>query len=302
MVPITLAKDPPFFLKPLLPFKDYTTVHITYTHTIAAVAGPPAVAAYDITHKCDVPFYLDPSDKECLLCVIDEYLENCTDNILHIHDVDRYENFCQVIGGSMKAAWTQIVTADHNDPAQCTDDHFLLDVRTFVRHHCPSNSADLLKMYLANPKTVKPHDFDCYETCSHLDLLNKLSCFLPGAGGDPVFNTDLAVRNAFFQLMLEPWQLKFTENGNSTDALMTIDHMVDFFEQQHIHYNARQASQHHVHGGYGGHAYDNCPFEHRNYPGHGGYDNCYGNQYHNNTPNHFNHGGGDHSPGGCAPM
>ena len=106
MAPITLAKDLPLFLKPLLPFNHYTTVHITYTHTVTAVAGPPAVAAYDITHKCDVPFCPDPSDKECLICVIDEYLENYTDNILHIHDVDHYENFHQVIGGSIKAAWT----------------------------------------------------------------------------------------------------------------------------------------------------------------------------------------------------
>ena len=42
--------------------------------------------------------------------------------------------------------------------------------------------------------------------------------------------------------MLDPWQLKFTENGNSTEAPMTIDRMVDFFEQQRIHYNTRQAS------------------------------------------------------------
>ena len=97
--------------------------------------------------------------------------------------------------------------------------------------------------------------------------------------------------------MLDPWQLKFTENGNSTEAPMTIDHMVGFFKQQHIHYNACQASQNRVHGGYGGCAYDNHQFQHHNTPGHGGYDNHYGNQYCNNTPNHFNHGGGGHSPG-----
>ena len=141
------------------------------------------------------------------------------------------------------------------------DDNFLVDVHTFVCHHCPSNSADLFKTYLANPKTVKLHDFDCYKAHSHLELLNKLSRFLPSACGDPVFNTDLAICNAFFQLMLDPWQLKLTENGNSTKAPMTIDHMVDFFEQQCIHYNAHQASPRHSHGGYGGHTYENCPFQ-----------------------------------------
>ena len=104
MAPFALAKDPPLFFKPLLPFEDYTMVHITYTHMVAAVLGPLAVAADDIIRKRDVPFCPDPSDKERLLRVIDEYLENCPDNILHIHDADPYENFRQIIGGSMKAA------------------------------------------------------------------------------------------------------------------------------------------------------------------------------------------------------
>ena len=93
MAPLALAKDLPLFLKPLLPFEEYTMVRITYTHTVPAVAGPPAVASYDMTRKRDVPFCPDSSNKEHLLRVIDEYLENCPDNILHIHDADHYENF-----------------------------------------------------------------------------------------------------------------------------------------------------------------------------------------------------------------
>ena len=88
---------------------EYWKHSITYTHMVTTVTGPLAVASYDVTCKHDVPFCLDPSDKECLLHVIDEYLENCPDNILHIHDADCYENFHQIIGGSMKAASTQIV-------------------------------------------------------------------------------------------------------------------------------------------------------------------------------------------------
>ena len=303
MAPLALAKDPPLFLKPLLPFEEYTTVCITYTHTVPAVAGPPAVAPYDITRKRDVPFCPNSSDKERLLRVIDEYLETCPDNILHIHDADRYENFRQIIGGSMKTAWTQIVSEDRPNPAQRTDHNFLIDVRTFDRRHCPSNAADLFKTYLADPKTVKPHDFDCYKTRSRLELLNKLSRFLPGAGGDPIFNTDLSLRNVFFQLMLDPWQLKFTENGNSTEDPMTIDCMVDFFEQQRIHYNARQASPRRSHGTYSGRLYDHRPFPYHFNPGRGGYDQRLGNQYRNNSPNCFGRGGGGgRSPGGRAPL
>ena len=93
MAPLALAKDLPLFPKPLLPFEEYTMVCITYTHTVPAVAGPPAVASYDMTRKRDVPLCPDSSNKEHLLRVIDEYLENCLDNILHIHDADHYENF-----------------------------------------------------------------------------------------------------------------------------------------------------------------------------------------------------------------
>ena len=221
MAPFSLAKDPPLFLKPSIPFEEYTMVRIEYTHDIAAAAGPPAVAAQAITHKRDVPFCPDSSDKERLLRVIDEYKENYADNILHLHDADRYENFCQVLSGSMKSTWTTITNTDRNDPAQCTDANFDIDLRTFIRRNCPSNSADLLKMYLAAPKTVKPHDYDCYELCACLELINQLSQYLPGSGGTNIFETDISISNAFFQLMLDPWQLKFTENGNSTDAPIT---------------------------------------------------------------------------------
>ena len=43
--------------------------------------------------------------------------------------------------------------------------------------------------------------------------------------------------------MLDPWQLKFTQNGNLTDAPMTIEQMVNFFEQRCIHYNTCQSAQ-----------------------------------------------------------
>ena len=102
--------------------------------------------------------------------------------------------------------------------------------------------------------------------------------------------------------MLDPWQLKFTENGNSTEVLMTIDCMVDFFEQQRIHYNSRQASLRRSRGGYSGRPYDHRHFQYRLNPGHGCYDICPGNQYRNNSPNRYNHGGGGRSPGGCAPL
>ena len=47
--------------------------------------------------------------------------------------------------------------------------------------------------------------------------------------------------------MLPSWQLKFTENGNTTDdPTMTMDCLVDFMEQQRIHYNAQVHNRHNI--------------------------------------------------------
>ena len=159
-------------MKPLLSFEDYTTVHIEYTHTSPAVVGPPAVAAQDITCKRDVVFCPDTTDKERLLRVIDEYLDACNDTLLHIHDADRYIHFRQVLGGSLKTTWDTIVTTHRNAFAHRTDANFNTDLRHFTRRYLPSNASQLQKEYLENPRTTKPHDFDCYETRARFELIN----------------------------------------------------------------------------------------------------------------------------------
>ena len=51
----------------------------------------------------------------------------------------------------------------------------------------------------------------------------------------------LSQMNTYFKLMLDPWQLKWTENGNSTDQPdMTMSCLVDFMEQQRLFHNAHQ--------------------------------------------------------------
>ena len=84
---------------------------------------------------------------------------------------------------------------------------------------------------------------------------------------------------------------------------MTIDWMVDLFEQERIHYNARQTSPRRSCGGYSGRPYDHRPFPYRYNPGRVGYDQHLGNKYRNNSPNRFGRGGGGgRSPGGRAPL
>ena len=192
-------------------------------------------------------FALNTTDKERLLRVIDEYLGACNDTLLHIHDADRYIHFRQVLGGSLKTTWDTIVTTHCNAFAHRTDANFNTDLRHFTRRYLPSNASQLQKEYLENPRTTKPHDFDCYETRARFELINRLSQYLPGTGGTPLYDDSLSQRNAYFRLMLPSWQLKFTENGNTTDdPTMNMDCLVDFMEQQCIHYNAQVHNHHNI--------------------------------------------------------
>ena len=226
-------------VKPTLLFEEYTMIHIEYTHHPPIAGG--GAAPTPITRKRDDVFCPDSSDKERLLHVINEYIDACDDHLLHIHDNDRYVNFAQVIGGSLKMTWTEIITTHQPLIANRTDANFQTDIHHFTRHFLPSNAAQLQKDYLNDPKINKPRDFDCFETRSRLELLNHLSQYLPGSAGNSMYPDALSQMNAYFKLMLDPWQLKWTENGNSTDQPdMTMSRLVDFMEQQHLFHKARQ--------------------------------------------------------------
>ena len=155
-LPSALAQDPPLFLKPHLVYKEYTNVCLKYTHTPEG-SGP-------ITHKCDVVFCPDITDKECLLCIIDEFIDSCSPNLLHLDDADHYTLFCQGIGGFLKATWDTVLATTHPGVADHTNANFPMDVCTFVHCYLPSNSSTLQNDYFDIPCTTKPHDYDCYKT------------------------------------------------------------------------------------------------------------------------------------------
>ena len=290
-----LQREPPMPLKPTLLFKEYTMVCIEYTHHPPIAGGGAAPAR--ITQKRDVVFCPDSSDKERLLRVINEYVDACDDHLLHIHNNDHYVNFAQVIGGSLKMTWTEVIATHQPLVANRTDANFQTDVRHFTRRFLPSNAA-LQKDYLNDPKTTKPRDFDCFETRSRLELLNHLSQYLPGSAGNAMYPDALSQMIAYFKLMLDPWQLKWTENGNSTDQPdMTMSLLVDFMEQQHLFHNARQPQSRTRH---------NTPHHQPTYYNRSPPTNRYNNPYFSPTRGSARHpyrgGGGGHSPGGRTPM
>ena len=99
--------------------------------------------------------------------VINEYIDACDDHLLHIHDNDRYVNFAQVIGGSLKMTWTEIITTHQPLIANRTDANFPTDIRHFTRRFLPSNHGLYADDY-SNPSQHAQPTFS-YEDQHHLD-------------------------------------------------------------------------------------------------------------------------------------
>ena len=158
-------------LKPTLLFEEYTTIHIEYTHHHPIAGG--GTAPTPITWKRDVVFCPDSSDKERLLRIINEYIDACDDHLLHIQDNDRCVNFAQVIGGSLKMTWTEFITTHQPLITNRTDANFPTYTCHFTHRFLPSNTTQLQKDYLNDPKTTKPRNFDCFETCSSITILTR---------------------------------------------------------------------------------------------------------------------------------
>ena len=225
-------KQPPIPLNQVVPFADYPTVRVVAVHTTGADAN-----RVEHTRKLDIPFCPDASDKERLLRVLHEFNDACADARLHIAWADRYTKIRDVLGGDLRTAWDNHINGIQ--VADCTQANWPEHVRQFVRFYLPSNAFLLQKEYLSN--TVKPKNMDCYTLNSRLGLINSLSIFMPGSGGNQLLDDDTAKKNAFFKLMLPDWQLKHTSNGHVLDNnAYTLTMLVDFMEQQRIFYDAEQ--------------------------------------------------------------
>jgi len=69
--------------------------------------------------------------------------------------------------------------------------------------------------------TKRPYAMDCYALSSRLGIINTLSAHLPGSGGAVLYATPAQLKNAYFRMMLDPWQLKFDTSGDSIERLPT---------------------------------------------------------------------------------
>ena len=105
-----------------------------------------------------------------------------------------------------------------------------------MRKYLPANAFLIQDSYLLT--ATKPFSMDCYALADRIDLMNKLSIYLPGNNGTKLFgngNDDTERKNAYYRLMPPCWQLNFDATGNDlAKATYTMDNLVAFMEQQRL--------------------------------------------------------------------
>ena len=115
---------------PLLPSfraEDLHTAKVEHSWTTGQ--GQNAVDNYCKMHllTCD-----DPSNKEQLLCIIDQFLDAAHNKRLHLScGASRCTKFREVVGGNLRIVWQEI----SNACAAKTVDSFMEDVDLLVSHY-----------------------------------------------------------------------------------------------------------------------------------------------------------------------
>ena len=83
----------------------------------------------------------------------------------------------------------------------------------------PFSIASFHPMFSSSKATniMKPCPMDCCTLSGQLCLINMLSTYILGSGGNSLYLTETVKKKANFQLMLPEWQLKFTNSGHELD-------------------------------------------------------------------------------------
>eukprot|EP00536_Pseudo-nitzschia_multiseries_P007507 jgi/Psemu1/18098/gm1.18098_g len=197
---------------------DYPTTYLIHHPmiTITAAANnttdnplppPPPPSSLTLFKKHDPTFYPDASDKECLICVIKDFLA-------------QHHN-------------------PKSSPATATANvDYSKNIHTFLAMFLPSNAFLIQQNYML--QATKPYKINCFTAARCLCLINILSILhLPRSNRTKLYPNNTLVNNTFYSLMLPTWQLKFNETGNQLkDASYKFQCILAFVEQ--LHHDAQQ--------------------------------------------------------------
>ncbi len=97
------SKQPPFPLKPVFDEHDYPTKRLQHRSTTAT-------GQLDV-RKMDLAFCPDPSDKERLVTVLDDYKDACDVDLLNYQDFDLHRHAVDVLGKDLRMVWNDKLQA-----------------------------------------------------------------------------------------------------------------------------------------------------------------------------------------------
>jgi hypothetical protein len=177
--------------------------------------------------KLCLPVADDPSKKELFLCVIDQFLDACSNERLHLlNGPSRHSKFRLALEGAAKIEW-QAISANR---ANKTNNSFDEDVRVLLlKCFAPSSRSDQLECLRS---VQKPHTVTVDELSSRLTVINRLGRLMPGSWDAVNVRNNLCtdateLKRAFFAMVPMNWRIKFAEtahdlgDANCTFAVLT---------------------------------------------------------------------------------
>ena len=189
--------------------------------------APNTVERY---YKMYLPVCDDPSNKELFLYVVDQFFDAAHNDRLHLDGTGCYTKFRDVLGGDLRIAWQAI------SGAQATKSlgNFVEDVDELIEQYlAPTSYFDQLE-YIRD--STKSYAQSCEELASRLRIISHLGKYLPGSvqGGTryDLFTSDDLLKRAFFQLMPQPWKIRFAESGQVLLGTYTFQNLVRFMSTQ----------------------------------------------------------------------
>lgn len=222
-VSVLTLKDPIVPLVCSFDYDDLTTVRVDHKWTLGAAGN---------TTNHDAKMYLptanDPSEKELLLYVIDQYLDACHNDRLHISTgPERYSKFRAVLQGDFRITWQTLSDAQANKTLAT----FAADLEEFIAIYFAPSSADDQMEYLRS--ATKPYSMTCEALGARLRVISRLCKRLPGADATPLIAEGTPMKRAYFALMPQAWRIKFVEAGQVLDVdTYTFVHLVRFMAVQ----------------------------------------------------------------------
>lgn len=189
--------------------KDLTTTKVENTWT--------TTQGNEYYYKMYLPVCSDPTNKEVLLYVIEQFSDAAHNDRLHLSlGGERYSKFRQVLDGALRLEWQTLSDARANK----TIDSFHEDVHALIAlHFAPSSRED----QLAYMRQIKPFQLDVAACSSRLTVIDKLGRWLPGSWTDAdhamhnLFATEAEKKRCFFGLMPMKYRIKLAESAHRLD-------------------------------------------------------------------------------------